>query len=114
MVFLAIWLSFLLILLSLYECANVIQAAPATQHRGLPGGDRLHRLPLPPHGGRPGLVRRRRQQGGLRLELVPELPVALPLRQPEARVRLRPRTGHDGHPADKLNERSDLLFAEPK
>ena len=86
--------------LSLNECANVIQAAPATQHRGLPGGDRLHRLPLPPHGGRPLF----RQQGGLHLELVPELPVALPLRQPEARVRLRPRTGHDGHTADKLNE----------
>ena len=72
-----------------------MQAPPAAQHRGLPGGRRLHRLPLPPHGGR--LV----QQGG-RI-LIPGLPVAVPLRQPEARVRLRPRTGHDGDIADKLS-----------
>ena len=72
-----------------------MQAPPAAQHRGLPGGRRLHRLPLPPHGGRSLL-----QPGGLLT--LPELPVALPLRQPEARVRLRARTGHDGHTADEL------------
>ena len=86
------------------------QAPPAAQHRGLPGGRRLHRLALPPHRGRPlhmlgGGGGQQGVGGGLPLEQpLPQLPLALPLRQPEARLRLRPRAGHHGHTADKLTD----------
>ena len=72
----------------------MFQAAPAAaQHRRLPGGDRLHRLSLPPDWRRLFVVG---------LVVVQQLPVALPLRQPETRVRLRARARHNGDIADKL------------
>ena len=72
----------------------MFQAAPAAaQHRRLHGGDRLHRLPVPPHGGRLVVVG---------LVAVQQLPVALPLHQPETRIRLRARARHNGDIADKL------------
>ena len=74
---------------------SVFQAAPAAaQHRRLPGGDRLHRLSLPPDGGRLVVVG---------LVAVQQLPVALPLRQPETRVRLRPRPRHHGHTKNMIS-----------